>query len=82
MEKILEIISKSPLFHNLGEEDLKKIRGIAQDKLYDKGRTVFLEGGDARGFYLVVDGKVKIFKGMTTPEEVARISQTEGVVLD
>jgi len=28
------------------------------------------------------DGKIKIFKGTTTPEEVARITQTEGVLVD
>jgi len=31
---------------------------------------------------LMEDGKIKIFKGVTTPEEVARITQTEGVVID
>jgi type IV pilus assembly protein PilB len=31
---------------------------------------------------LMEDGKIKIFKGTTTPEEVARITQTEGMVLD
>ncbi len=31
---------------------------------------------------LVEDGKIKIFKGITTCEEVARIAQTEQVVLD
>jgi len=31
---------------------------------------------------LMEDGKIKIFKGITTPEEVARITQTEGVVVD
>ena len=31
---------------------------------------------------LMEDGKIKIFKGVTTPEEVARIAQTEGVVID
>jgi len=31
---------------------------------------------------LMQDGKVKIFKGTTTPQEVARITQTEVVVLD
>ncbi|MBN2457357.1 MAG: Flp pilus assembly complex ATPase component TadA [Sedimentisphaerales bacterium] len=30
---------------------------------------------------LLEDGKVKIFKGITTPDEVARITQTEGVVV-
>ena len=29
---------------------------------------------------LAEDGKIKIFKGITTPEEVSRIAQTEGVV--
>ena len=31
---------------------------------------------------LVEDGKMKIFKGTTTPEEVSRITQTEDVVVD
>jgi len=31
---------------------------------------------------LMEDGKIKIFRGITTPEEVARIAQTEGVVVD
>ncbi|MHC4068285.1 MAG: GspE/PulE family protein [Planctomycetota bacterium] len=31
---------------------------------------------------LMEDGKIKIFEGITTPEEVARISQTEGVVVE
>jgi type IV pilus assembly protein PilB len=31
---------------------------------------------------LMEDGKIKIFKGITTPEEVASIAQTEGVVVD
>ncbi|MCK5008871.1 MAG: type II secretion system ATPase GspE [Deltaproteobacteria bacterium] len=31
---------------------------------------------------LMEDGKTKIFRGVTTPEEVARITQTEGVLLE
>ena len=31
---------------------------------------------------LMDDGKVKIFRGVTTPEEVARIAQTEGVLIE
>jgi len=31
---------------------------------------------------LMEDGKVKIFNGITTPEEVVRITQTEGAVVD
>ena len=31
---------------------------------------------------LMEDGKIKIFRGTTTPEEVARIAQTEGMLVD
>jgi len=31
---------------------------------------------------LTEDGKIKIFHGITTPEEVARITQTKGVLID
>jgi len=31
---------------------------------------------------LMEDGKIKIFNGITTPEEVARIAQTETVIID
>jgi len=31
---------------------------------------------------LLEDGKVKIFKGVTTPAEVAKTSQAEGLVFD
>jgi type IV pilus assembly protein PilB len=31
---------------------------------------------------LMEDGKIKVFKGTTTPVEVVRITQTEGAVVD
>jgi CRP/FNR family transcriptional regulator len=62
MKKILNIISKAPLFKGLPEDQLYKIRQIAIDKFYDKGKTVFMEGDDCDGFYIVADGKVKIYK--------------------
>jgi len=62
MEKILHIISQTPLFQNLPEADLKKIHRIAKDRFYNKGQTVFTEGDDGDGFYVVVAGKVKIYK--------------------
>lgn len=62
MEKILEIISQIPIFQNLPEEDLNSIRRIAKDKFYNKGQSVFSEGDDGNGFYVVAAGKVKIYK--------------------
>ena len=62
MEKILQIISNAPLFNGLSEEQLNDVRQIAVDKFYNKGKTIFLEGDDCNGFYIVADGKVKIYK--------------------
>ena len=62
MKKILDIISQAPLFNGLSEEQLSQIRQIAIDEFYDKGKTVFLESDDCNGFYIVVAGKVKIYK--------------------
>ena len=31
---------------------------------------------------LLADGRVKVFKGITTPDEVSRVTQAEGLVLD
>jgi len=62
MEKILQIISQTPIFQNLPEDALKMIRRIAKDKFYNKGQNVFSEGDDGNGFYVVAAGKVKIYK--------------------
>ena len=59
MKKILHIIAEAPLFNGLAEDQLNQVRQIAVDKFYDKGKTVFLEGDDCNGFYIVADGKVK-----------------------
>jgi CRP-like cAMP-binding protein len=74
MEKILQIISDIPLFQGLSLEELREIRNIAVDRFYGKGRTIFLEGDDGNGFYVIADGKVKIFKvSMDGKEQILHI---------
>ena len=62
MNKIIDIISQAPLFTGLPEDQLNEIKQIAIDKFYDKDKTIFLEGDDCNGFYIVAAGKVKIYK--------------------
>ncbi len=69
MEKIIKIISSIPLFRGLSEDQLNKIRQIAIDKFYGKGKTIFSEGDDGNGFYVVAEGKVKIYKVSTEGKE-------------
>ena len=62
MDPILRILNRIPLFSGLADDELVKVRTIAMDKFYDKGRTIFFEGNEGNGFYIVASGKVKIFK--------------------
>jgi CRP-like cAMP-binding protein len=62
MENILNIISAIPLFNGLPDDQLSAIRQIAVEKQYNKGQTIFSEEDDTKGLFVVVDGRVKIYK--------------------
>lgn len=62
MKNILNTISQAPIFNGLDENNLKQLRQIALDKFYNRGEIVFLEKDDCNGFYLIIKGKVKIYK--------------------
>ncbi|MCP4350559.1 MAG: Crp/Fnr family transcriptional regulator [Desulfobacterales bacterium] len=58
----MDIIANTPIFKGLPENQLQGIRQIAVEKHFSKGSTIFLQGDEGNGFYIVADGKVKIFK--------------------
>ena len=62
MDNILNIISAIPLFNGLPDDQLGAIRQIAVEKHYNKGQTIFSEGDETTGLFVVVDGRVKIYK--------------------
>lgn len=62
MERLLDIISRVPSFSGLPENQLKAIKDIAVDRRFNKGKIIFSDGDEGRGFYVVVEGLVKIFK--------------------
>jgi len=55
-------IAGIPLFGGLPEDQQKDIVAIALDKRFTRGQTVFSEGQPGDGFYVVLSGRVKIFK--------------------
>ncbi len=57
-----DLLRRCPLFAGLKEEDLKKIRAIASPKQIRKKEILFAEGEEARGFYVILSGKVKVYK--------------------
>lgn len=58
----LERIGEVPLFEGLPVEQLKKLADISIEQKFERGRTLFHEGSQATGFYVIVSGKIKIFK--------------------
>ncbi len=62
MMKAVEQIAKIPLFEGLPGEQLRDLAAIALDQRFERGRIIFSEGDEGNGFYVVVAGRVKIFK--------------------
>lgn len=60
--KKAELLVSTSLFAGLGSEDLEAISKLIFEKNYGKGETIFFEGDEADGFYIVSGGKVKVFK--------------------
>ncbi len=62
MSDTIAIISAIPLFSALPDDQIQAIKQIAVEKQMNKGQTIFSEGDQGKGFYVVVDGRVKIYK--------------------
>jgi CRP-like cAMP-binding protein len=60
--KYIHQIGSIPLFNGLAEEQLQELATIVVDREFRRGQTIFLEGEEGNGFYVVNTGKVKIFK--------------------
>ncbi len=56
------IIHQCHLFSGLTEADAKLLAGVVKRRSCERGEVLFEEGESASGFYVVVSGKVKVFK--------------------
>jgi CRP-like cAMP-binding protein len=59
---MLHHIARVPLFEGLPSGQIEDLAMIVTDQLFKKGETIFSEGEDGNGFYVVITGRVKIFK--------------------
>jgi CRP/FNR family transcriptional regulator, dissimilatory nitrate respiration regulator len=62
MDKIDAILKKIPSFSGLGDSDIQEFKRIAVSRSFEKGDMIFLEGDKGNGFYVIVEGMVKVFK--------------------
>jgi len=56
------LLKRCPLFAGLKDEDLKRVRAIAIPRQVSKKEVLFSEGEEAKGFYAILSGKVKLYK--------------------
>jgi CRP/FNR family transcriptional regulator len=62
MEKIINIISTIPLFNGLPKDQIAAIGKIAVERQINKGEIIFSEGDEGKGFFIIAEGRVKVFK--------------------
>jgi CRP/FNR family transcriptional regulator len=62
MKKILDFVSITPLFNGLPDDQIAAIKRIAIEKRITKGEIIFSEGDDGKGFFIIAEGRVKVFK--------------------
>jgi len=59
---IVNHIARVPLFEGLPSGQIEDLAMIVTDQVFQKGQPIFSEGEDGNGFFVVISGRVKIFK--------------------
>lgn len=58
----LETLRRCPLFSGLEENDLKRLKAIGLLRQIRKKEIIFSDGEEAKGFYVTLSGKIKLYK--------------------
>jgi len=60
--RLIDQIANIPLFRGLSGEHLEALAMIVVDQLIKRGQMIFSQGDTGAGFYVVISGRVKVFK--------------------
>ena len=69
MKNIKKIIAELSLFRGLSAQQLEAVRDITIDRQYQKGEFIFSEGDEGNGFYVIITGRVEIYKASLDGKE-------------
>lgn len=70
------ILKATPLFATLDEPEVASLAAHCESRTYAPGTILFMEGEPCKGLYIVVSGRVRIFK--TSPGGREQILAVEG----
>jgi CRP/FNR family transcriptional regulator, dissimilatory nitrate respiration regulator len=62
LANMTELLKRNPLFIGLDEVGLAKVKEITSHQSINKGTILFSQGDGAHGFYLVAEGRIKIYR--------------------
>lgn len=63
-------IARVPLFSGLSSPELEALAERAIEKRYQEGELFFVEGEPCEGIYLILEGRVRIFKTSASGREI------------
>jgi CRP/FNR family transcriptional regulator len=79
--KTRDALKISELFGGLPDRDLEEIEKIAVEKEYEKGKIIFYDGDEGKGFYLVASGTVSVYKlSPEGKEQILHLVKEGGIV--
>ena len=65
-----ELLKQTPLFRNLGADDIERMAQSTRIQNYKAGQTIVIEGRVGAAFFIVVSGSVEVFKRRKDSDEV------------
>ncbi len=72
--KIIDQIAGIPIFQGLAKKQYEDLAMIVTDQVFKRGEAIFSEGEEGAGLYVVISGRVKIFKlSMEGKEQILHI---------
>ena len=66
---MIRYIATIPLFEGLPKEQLDDLAMSVTDQMFNRKEIIFSEGDDGTGFYVVITGRVKVFKSSPDGKE-------------
>lgn len=75
-EGLINFIKKHPYFSGLSREKLESVASCLQEKVYDKGELIIMEGEPCQAMYFIKSGRVRILK--TSPDGKEQVLRMMG----
>jgi signal transduction histidine kinase len=61
-------LRRAPLFKRLSDEDIRLVAECCEEEERDPGDVIFVEGSTADRFYIVIEGRVEVWKNYYDPK--------------